>query len=210
MYTFCCCLPVRFGAFALSALTAVVSVMISVGMFVALKKQGSGIPAAEKAVLIVAGIVWGVLFLFSVFGFVGTVSARRTFVLVYSRMLWIHWFLSTFVGSILIWNLCRKSFHTSYLAQCEAEDPTNNTTAVCEHGLQVGRGVFIAIFVVFQLITLYACVIVSRYVKQLQEEQDHKAIRKMENTLANMSYAYTNQANSFGTTPQSANPAPRR
>ncbi|EJT99963.1 hypothetical protein DACRYDRAFT_23497 [Dacryopinax primogenitus] len=206
MYTFCCCLPVRFGAFALSAVTAVASIMISIGMFIAFKKQGPGIPAAEKAVLIIAGILWLLLFLFSVFGFIGTLSARRTFVLVYSRMLWIHWFVSTFVGSILIWNLSRKSFHTKYLAQCEAEDPKHNTAAVCEKSLQIGRGIYIAVFVVFQLISLYGCIIVSRYVKQLQEEQDHKAIRKMENTLANMSYAYTNQANSFGNTPATANP----
>jgi len=201
MYTFCCCLPVRFGSFALSALSAVVSVVISAAMFIALKKQGPGIPAAEKATLIVAGIVWGLLFLFSVFGFIGTITARRTYVLVYSRMLWIHWFLSTFVGSILIWNLFRNSFHTTYIAQCEAEDPTNNTSAKCESALSLGRGVFIAVFIAFQLINLYACVIVGRYVKQLQEEQDHKAVRKMENTLANMSYAYTNQANSYGNTP---------
>jgi len=183
METFCCCIPVRFGVFILSLLTIAGGGIISAASWLQFVKLGSDADTAQKVILIVAGVVYGVLAAFSLFGFIGAVCASRPLVKSYSVILWINWLLSLAAGGLAIWQLFRSNSTDTVVDSCRAADP-QATVDDCTNAFKIIRIVYIVIFAVLELIVLYACVIVSRYVDQLSQEQMFHSVENMEHALA--------------------------
>ncbi|EJU02342.1 hypothetical protein DACRYDRAFT_22016 [Dacryopinax primogenitus] len=183
METFCCCIPVRLGVFILSLLTIALGALVSAASWVQLSKLGSDADTQQKVIIIIAGVVYGLLAFFSLLGFIGSVIANRALVKTYSVMLWINWFLSLISGGLAIWQLFRADAVPNVVQSCQASD-TTATEADCTNAFKVIRVVYIIIFVILELIVLYACVIVSRYVDQLKQEEMFHHVENLEHQFA--------------------------
>ncbi|KZT54655.1 hypothetical protein CALCODRAFT_473171 [Calocera cornea HHB12733] len=183
METFCCCIPVRFGVFILSLLTAFGGAIISAASWIQFAKLGVDADTAQKAILIASGGIYGGLALFSLFGFVGAIFASRGLVKSYSVILWINWLLTLVAGGLAIWQLFRSNSVDTVVDSCQATDPTASVSD-CTDAFKIVRIVYICIFAVLELIILYACVIVSRYVDQLSQEVMFHSVENMEQALA--------------------------
>ncbi len=119
MRTFCCCIPVRLGVLVLSPVTAVVAALLAYTQLFLLIHQQARYDTFEKAI---RGALVGItilLALSSLFGFVGSVIARRRMVSFYSNILWISLLIFTVLGAIDLWQLFS---HRNRAAQsCEAK-----------------------------------------------------------------------------------------
>ncbi|KZO95477.1 hypothetical protein CALVIDRAFT_172194 [Calocera viscosa TUFC12733] len=183
METFCCCIPVRFGVFILSLLTAAGGGLVSGVSWAQFVKLGSDATTEQKVILIIAGVIYGLLAIFSIFGFIGSVIASRPLVKSYSVILWINFLLSLVAGGLAIWQLFAGNAVQTVIDSCQASDP-NATVDDCTDAYKVVRIVYIVVYAVFELIVLYACVIVSRYVDQLSQEKMFHSVENMEHAMA--------------------------
>jgi len=183
METFCCCIPVRFGVFVLSILTAILGGFLSAASWVQYTKLNASSDTEQRVILIVSGVVYGVLALFSLFGFFGSIIASRPLVKSYSVILWINWLLSLAAGGLAIWQLFRAGSLDSVIQQCQTA--TGDNSDDCQNAYKVIRIVYIVVFAVVELIVLYTCIIVNRYVDQLRQEEMYDGVKRMERAIVN-------------------------
>jgi len=183
---FCCCLPVRFGVFILSALSFLGSGFYAVALWLTYAKSSQPdqltLNKTQKIAIIVAGVVFSLMCIASLFGFIGAVIRKRALVAFYATELWILTVVELAAGAFLIYTI----FHNSDQFTQECIDNVNkqvqgsganitvDAAAVCNFGGKTGRIAFIVSFVVSLLIQAYCALIVSRYVSQLSEEQAYR------------------------------------
>jgi len=174
---------------------------------------------------IVIGVIVTIYCLFSIFGFVGAIFARRALVTFYSTALWILLIINLVSGAYSSWSVVHR--RQSIVDECVAQtsNPNNNTltnaenkltSAACGGASNVGIVLAIIGFVIQWLIQLYACIIVKRYVEQLSEEQGYRrhmagnrigkggdvggyyAHQPLQNMSASGPYPYAHEDHSYG------------
>jgi len=130
---------------------------------------------------IVIGIIVTIYCLFSIFGFLGALFARRALVAFYSTALWVLLVVNLVSGIYSCRSIVqrRQNIVNECLAQTNNDSNTSNienklTSASCNAASKVGIVIAIVVFVIQWLIQLYACIIVKRYVEQLGEEQGYR------------------------------------
>jgi hypothetical protein len=129
---------------------------------------------------IIIGVIVSIYCIFSVFGFLGAVFARRALVAFYSTALWFLLIINLATGIYTSRSVVQR--RQNIINECVQETSNSNngtianaenklTSAGCSAASKVGIVLTIVIFVIQWLIQLYACIIVKRYVEQLSEEQ---------------------------------------
>jgi len=177
--TFCCCLPVRVGAVAMSFLTMLLSGAVSLYIWVEVAQsdsQSTTNPDAQldpetRTAFIISGAVQSLLFVASILGFVGAIVRKQSFVQIYAWFIWIHLFLSLAAGSYFLWVIT----HTigSVEMQCKqgftgnGEDPNQ----LCNQVLSLAGGLLIGIIVLIWLVEIYGALIIARYSHQIVNEK---------------------------------------
>jgi hypothetical protein len=188
---FLCCIPVRFGVLIMSLsmlLLSVVSAGVS-GFLLHVILNGSNderfrdidVPKGYKITLGAAAAVNVLIALCSLFGFIGAIIRKRAFVKTYSAMLWFFWGANLGISVTVIVALSLTSTRDKLSQLCDKipeETLEHNPDAIqdCKDWIARFRQAktlipFIILTVLSLLWHLYGCIIVSRYVKQLEQEQ---------------------------------------
>lgn len=196
---FCFCIPVRFGVFVLSFWSLIASGLVAAVFWLVLSKgQQNGVKLASnlKAGIIVAGVLYTIFALISLAGLVGSLVRSRALVRTFSIFLWFQLFASLAYSIAITIAMFDKSLQNHLVAECIKQSngtvttvnqavhlTVNNTTQTVQTADQIknscqsiftpANGWLIFGFFIFFLLTLYSCVIVRRYGKQLTDEQSY-------------------------------------
>jgi len=219
---FCFCIPVRIGVFITSILLFLFAGGLGGGAFYLiylinndpkkLTDNNVNINPSKgwKIAIISFGVVFATVSIISLFGFIGSVIRNRRMVKAYAAMSWVSLILMTAATGAYLYAIYSKNG----LMQCEK---LTDNTVVCPQ-LSTGRKVVETVVnVVALLIQLYVCVIIGRYVEQLEDEQAYKnefglnnhsssyyPHQPLDNTADSGllhpqgGYPYTDQSHSFG------------
>ncbi|TDL20044.1 hypothetical protein BD410DRAFT_791421 [Rickenella mellea] len=173
---FCCCLPVRLGVFVLSLLTAACAGVVAAGLIYVLIKDEDRIRAAltkaQWIAVIVLAAISSLITLFAIGGFIGSLVRSRRLVSGYSTVLNLHLGFSIGAGIFYIITIFREN-KEEFIKRCINGSTDKNVIDICNKAT-TAKFVSLGFLVVSWLIELYCCIIVARYVIQLEEEADDK------------------------------------
>jgi len=192
---FFCCLPVRLGVFVLSLLSMIGgSFTAAAGWIQVSQLQQNPLGRDETIALYVHSGMFTILALVSVFGFIGVIIKNRRMVSSFAVALAITLGLSVASGIFTLYSLFKQD-PSSAIAQCLSAS-TDATADGCKSGINIMKGVMIAIYVLTWLIQLYFYFIVERYVDQLDDEEMAKNTVVVPRTM--MQEAGTPQPTTYG------------
>ncbi|KAI0260776.1 hypothetical protein BC834DRAFT_899314 [Gloeopeniophorella convolvens] len=205
---FCCCIPVRFGVFIMSTLGLIGgSIIAAVGWHGATHKDQAHLTKNQEISLIIASLSYTILAMVSLFGLIGTIIKRRSYISLYNTLVWFHLGFNIATGAYFIYTLFHK-VGDSDVNNCINGSTDKFKEDVCKKAFEVGRGITIGLYVLFWLIELWGCIIVADYVSQLQEEEalDYPPPAQMAASAPPMAttynygaqYAFSQPENSYG------------
>ncbi|KAH9027286.1 hypothetical protein EDB84DRAFT_1500477 [Lactarius hengduanensis] len=168
---FCCCIPVRLGVFIMSMLgLAGGSIIAGLGWYTATHGNQAHLTKNQEISVVITSLSYTILAIISLFGLIGTITKRQTFVSLYNTMVWYHLGFSIATGAYFIYTLFHK-VGTDDVNNCASGSTSQSKQDECKKAFDAGRGVIIGLYIFFWLIELWGCIIVSEYVGQLQEEE---------------------------------------
>jgi len=181
---FCCCLPVRFGVFIMSLGSTLFSGFIATVAIIAIIRNNHhelDLDHNQRIGMFALAGIYSAFALFSLMGFFGCLARKRGLVLAYSWLSYILLALSVGVGILNIYHLFHKD-NSKTIDDCvkgindKTDTDFNATDSLCKNGTKViSTGIAVAatiVLVIYWLVTLYGCHIISSYVGQLSEEED--------------------------------------
>ncbi|KAG6878462.1 hypothetical protein C0993_006302 [Termitomyces sp. T159_Od127] len=118
-----------------------------------------------------------------VFSFVGCLVKSRNSVHAYSVGIVITLLLSIASGSYYLWILFHENSET-VISDCLNGGSNSISESVCKNGINVYKGLTVAVYIVIWLFMIYAYVIVDNYVEQLDDEMSVKETRQMINSIS--------------------------
>jgi len=197
---FCFCIPVRFGVFFLSFWSLIASGTVAGFLWFTLaqgSKAGVIIANNLRTGLIVAGVIYTIFALVSLAGLVGSLIRSRGLVRTFSVFLWFQLFISLAYLIAFSIALFDKPLQNRLITECVNQSQTGAAVvqstnkhaksakeeaqtaeqirAGCAAPFTTNKPAFFVAFMVFFLLTLYSCIVVRRYGKQLREEQAYLA-----------------------------------
>ncbi|KAF8699640.1 hypothetical protein RHS03_07117, partial [Rhizoctonia solani] len=183
---FCCCLPVRLGTFVLSFGSIITSgayaATIWYAVYMSNNLKQAQLDKPQEVAFVVAGSIYSFLFILSMFGFIGAVTRKRSFVSAYAQALWYMLGFQLASGAFFIYTLYRQK--KVHIDQCVDELKANNPPAnvdlvkLCTIATRTWKIIYIVVFAFSLLLHGYAALIVSRYVEQLSAEQSYRHTHK--------------------------------
>jgi len=195
MKTFCFCIPVRLGTFILSLMSTLSFALSTFAIFFQLRRLSN----PPKSLLIPAIIYGGTTALWtilSLFGFIGTLLAKRSFVNAYRRSY--IWALGLYIGMgvfYLIMLFTNKNEIQNDCIKALKNANNQNQESLCSDLVSTNRYIFLGIFIFQVLVSFWFYSIIAKYVEQL-EESGYKNMGR--NTRGGMSF-YGNVGKSDGT-----------
>ncbi|KLO13638.1 hypothetical protein SCHPADRAFT_903970 [Schizopora paradoxa] len=169
---FLCCFPVRIGVFLLSLLELVSAAAVAGLLWFGIVSKQINVAGREKIAVIVVAVIMSIVAIVCLCGFIGSVIRSRRLVSIYSTAL--NWLLGLSVLSgiayiVLMFTMSKSKF----IDTCINGSTDQNIKDECQHVNEIR---FIAVgWLVFNwIIHLYMCIIVNRYVRQLEEEDSEK------------------------------------
>jgi len=198
---FCFCIPVRFGVFFLSFWSLLASGTVAGFIWFALGQGANAnvvIAQNLRVGLIVAGAVYTLFALISLAGLVGSLIRQRGLVRLFSVFLWFQLFVSLAYLIAFSVALFDKPLQNRLITECVNQTTTGGKIVSstgkdaakalkdanmtpdqiregCTAPFTVNKPAFFVAFMLFFLLTLYSCIIVRRYGKQLKDEQAYLA-----------------------------------
>jgi uncharacterized protein YacL len=170
--TFCCCLPVRLGVFILAILGVLIGGFLTVaGWLQVANLTQHPLSTRDEVALYVQTVMFTLLAVVSIFGFIGAASRRRSLLNFYWMMLAAHLVFSIASGIFSIYSMFNEDISSEFTEQCADDAVDDVTDEFCGNGMTVVKGLIIAFFVISWLFQLYGCIIVSNYVEQLDDEK---------------------------------------
>ncbi|KAH9991997.1 hypothetical protein BJV74DRAFT_835667 [Russula compacta] len=208
-HKFCCCIPVRLGVFVMSTVGLLgATIVAAVGWHSVVDREQLHLSKNQDVSLVLTSISYSILAIVSLFGLIGTIIKRRSFISSYGTVLYWHLGFNLVSGVILIFTLFHKVGDND-VNTCVANDSDDsNRQEDCQNAFKVVRGLIIAVYIIFWLLELWGCVIVGKYVEQLQEEEvlDYPPPAQMGASAPPMAttynygsqYAFSQSDNSYG------------
>jgi len=168
---FCCCIPVRLGVFVMSVLGfAGGSIIAGLGWHAATHGDQVHLTRNQEISVVITSVAYTALAIISLLGLIGTITKRQSFISVYNTMVWYHLGFSIVTGAFFIYTLFHKVGDDD-VNNCVSSSTSQGKQDECQRTFEVGRGIIIGLYILLWLIEIWVCVIVSRYVAQLQEEE---------------------------------------
>jgi hypothetical protein len=181
---FCCCIPVRFGVFILSLLGIAGGTLICVVGWIAVSQLWKHpLPVPDTVGLWLQASLFTLLTLLSLFGFVGCLIKSRNSVHAYSVGILMTLLFSIGSGAYSLWALFNRNSQAA-VNKCLNGGGDSLTQAICKNGVNVYKGVTVALYIIIWLLMIYAYVIVDNYVDQLDDEMSVKETRQMINAIS--------------------------
>lgn len=176
---FLCCIPVRAGVFVLSAVgTAGGSLIAVMGWIQVSELTLHPLSTTDTIALYLHTVIFTILALLSLFGFIGTLIKQRDFVNAYASGLTLYLALSLCSGIYALYSLFHKNSQAD-ITKCLNGSTDSVTREVCNNGIAIMKGVAVALYVAMWLLIIYAYIIVSNYVDQLDDEESVKETTQM-------------------------------
>lgn len=182
MRTFCCCIPVRLGVLVLSPVTAVAAALLAYTQLYLLIHQQATYDTFEKAIRGALAGITILLALASLFGFLGSLFARRRMVSLYSNMLWISLLIFTVLGAIDLWQLFSHRDRAAQSCEVKVQQKTQDlpqgffgisfdgpTDEACKKLADISAIVVAILFGILVLVLMWLIGIVTKYKHQLQQ-----------------------------------------
>jgi len=185
--TFCCCLPVRFGVFALSLLAMVGGSFVAVMAFKQIHNlKEHPLPKGEILALWIHGLMFIFLAFLAIFGFIGALTKNRSKIATFAIAVAIHLGFSIASGIFTIISVFRQGAEdqikqciaaggeasTGAIADTTAGAASGVTEAACKSGVNIMKAAMVIIYVITWGIQLYCYFVVERYADQLAEEEE--------------------------------------
>lgn len=123
-----------------------------------------------RAAFVIGGLVETFLFGASIFGLVGSIVRKLSFIKIYANITYVHFLLNF---GVAIWFLV-VVIQTVNTADRNFCSPAGDAAAQCTKLFSFGRTTYIVLAVLVLLIELYGALIVTRYVWQLSREKSYK------------------------------------
>jgi len=209
---FCCCLPVRFGVFVIAILGIFGGGLVSIGGWLQIKQLPQNpLDHRDEVALWITTIMYSLLAVLSLFGLIGVFTKTRSFISLYSTMLFSHLGFSIATGAFFIYTLFHQTGDNN-IQNCVNGSTDDLKKEACKKGFEVIRGVIVGAFVLVWLIEFYGCIIVSNYVDQLDDEEVAKysssvgpgaPVTTYNNNNFAPNYAFATPNHSYG--PQASN-----
>jgi len=195
---FLCCIPVRFGVFIISLSTLLgwgITAAALIYSLVWIQQHESDsnvtvngqtynlnihINTGEKIGWGAAGAIYVIFTIIALFGLIGAIRRNHKFVKAYSRLMWFLWIVNLLITITLIALFAvarsRGKFDDAAARCADANKFDSQSQKSCEDVLNqlnktsflIGWSVGLAIELLWHA---YGCIIISRYVTQLEEEQ---------------------------------------
>lgn len=124
----------------------------------------------EEIALWIHSVIFSLLGLLAVFGFLGCLIKSRGMVRSFAVALALHFGFSLASGVFTLYTLFRQS-PQEVIDKCVngSEDP--EIVQGCSNGVGLMKGLMVAIYVITWLVQIYAYFVVERYVDQLDDEE---------------------------------------
>ncbi|KAI0946555.1 hypothetical protein AcW1_009989 [Taiwanofungus camphoratus] len=128
---FCCCIPVRAAVFVfsfLSCLAAAVAAALAWYLTYEVDHHAqnyTNVTEDGKIMVIVVGVLFTIVALISLFGFIGSISRNRRFVKAYSALMWLVFFISLAASGLFLYVIYSGK---ALLRDCSTTDTQGNTT----------------------------------------------------------------------------------
>jgi len=168
---FFCCLPVRLGVFVLSLVAMVGgSFVAAFGWIQVSQLNQHPLEKADEIALWIYSVMFTILAVLSVLGFVGALIKNRRMISSFAVALAIHLGFSVASGIFALYSIFHQNTQDA-IAKCLNEATNGATTDTCRTGIEVIKGVLVAVYVITWLIQLYAYFVVERYADQLDDEE---------------------------------------
>jgi len=160
---------------------------------------------AEEIAIWIHSVMFSLLGLLAVLGFIGCLIKSRGMVSSFAFALAIHLGFSVASGIFTIYTFFKASDQDT-IAKCVNGSTDESTIESCKSGVGLMKGLMIAIYVVTWMIQLYAYFVVERYVDQLDDEEDAKHTVVVPRTMMTESAAPATTYNGFGSSYPFATP----
>jgi cytochrome b561 len=138
-----------------------------------LKRTQSG-----KTSLIVSIVIYIILAIISLFGFIGAAMKKRKFVSVYWAMSVVHLLLSFLAGIYTLHTVFQDA--PANVSACINGSTAQTVLDTCKRGETTVKGVLIALYIIIWMLQIYGIIIIDNYCKQLVEE-DEASFKTMDN-----------------------------
>jgi len=168
---FCCCIPVRLGVLIMSMLGfAGGSIIAGVGWHAATHRDQSHLTRNQEISVVITSLSYTVLATISLFGFIGAIKKRQSYVSLFSTMVSYHLGFSIATGAFFIYTLFHKVGRED-VNNCISGSTSQSKQDECQSQFHAARAFIIVLYILFWLFEFWGCVIVSQYVGQLQMEE---------------------------------------
>ncbi|KAF8911827.1 hypothetical protein CPB85DRAFT_1252820 [Mucidula mucida] len=170
---FCCCMPLRVGVFILTALALLSGAAAAAVLWIALPRviEADDVQSEYKIAVGVSAGIYTLLALIALFGLIGTIRKKISFVRTFLSLLYFNLVLNLAVGAFAIYVVYSNGEVISGTTECTASNGTVSCNGV---NYRVSKASIIVSFVLTFLIQLYQCVLVRSYVKELQENEEDR------------------------------------
>jgi len=162
--TFLCCIPVRVGVVFLSLLGTLGGAAMAV--FAIIQMKHSPGTTGNKVALVIQIVIYILLAIVSVFGLIGAILRKRSFVRSYLWMVFLHLLLSIGLGIYAIVHNFQDA--SKYIDECASGSDDPDVLKSCQDGSKLFKGIMIAVFIFVWLLEIWACRIVNSYSNQLR------------------------------------------
>ncbi|KAI0251051.1 hypothetical protein BJV78DRAFT_1126965 [Lactifluus subvellereus] len=207
-YTFCRCIPVRFGVFIMTAIGVVGGlIMAIVGWLSVTHKDRAHLTGNQDISLSISSLSYTVLLIVSIFGLIGVIIRRRDFLTLYSTIALWHLGFGIVTGSFFIYTLFHK-IGDQDVSNCVSGSTDPSALDDCKKAFEVVRGFTVGIYIIFWITELWGCLIAAEYVSQLKQDEplDHPPPALVTASAPRMAttynygakYAFAHPENSFG------------
>jgi len=153
---------------------------------------------SEEIAMWIHSSMFSLLGLLAVLGFVGCLIKSRGMVSSFAIALAIHLGFSVASGIFTLYTVFRQSPQES-IDKCVNGSTDESVIESCKTGVNIMKGLLIAIYIITWLIQLYAYFVVERYVDQLDDEEMAKHTVVVPRTMvAEVSAPQVTTYNGFG------------
>ncbi|KAI0058433.1 hypothetical protein BV25DRAFT_1236320 [Artomyces pyxidatus] len=171
---FCCCLPLRLGAFLISLIQFIFSALISAAAWIEITQWPHGIGSRIKGTFATVGIFYGILAIAALLGFIGTI--RRSASLLGNYAFVLGWMIGVnlVIDIIYIWGYFTTP-HAQLIQRCVGGATDQTIVDACNEDYDRNRWIVVASALVGLAVQTWAAYIVSSYAEKLLAEQKWRA-----------------------------------